>query len=120
MSSSLGQRIAYYRKRNGLSQKELAEAIGMSPTALSYYETDKREPNILVLMNLARTLNITGDTLLGLEPHPDTVAQNGDECALLRSFRALNGLGRDRVLEYIAGLEELPKYAGPAGNGLTG
>lgn len=109
-SNTLGERIVYYRKKLGLSQKELAAAVGMSPTAISYYETDKREPNILILMNLAKTLNITGDTLLGLE-HPDLIAQTDDEYSMLCAYRALNSVGQERLLEYANSLRELPKYA---------
>jgi transcriptional regulator with XRE-family HTH domain len=112
--STLGQRIRYYRKKAGLSQKDLAAAVGMSSNAVSHYEKDNREPNILVLMNLAKALNVTGDALLGLEPHPGLIAQNRDEYAMLRHFRGLNALGQKRILEDIAGLAELPKYSDPA------
>jgi len=108
--SSLGQRIRYYRKKAGFSQKDLAAAIGMSSNAISHYEKDNREPNILVLMNLAKILNITGDALLGLE-HPKLVAQNRNEYALLHAFRDLKSIGQDRALEYISALKELPHYA---------
>ncbi|MCL2220619.1 MAG: helix-turn-helix domain-containing protein [Chitinispirillia bacterium] len=107
---SLGQRIKHYRKKAELSQKGLAAIVGVSPTVLSRYESDKLEPNILTLMNLAKALNITGDALLGLELHPDLIAQNRDEYTVLRNFRRFNNLGQDRVLEYISGIAELPKY----------
>jgi len=114
MGSSLGQRIVFYRKKAGISQKELADAIGMSSTALSYYETDKREPNITILLRLAKKLNITGDTLLNAEPIPDMmIATNSDEYPLLRIFRGLNNLGRERLLEYAAALDGLPLYVNP-------
>jgi len=108
--SSLGQRIRYYRKKAGISQKNLAAAVAMSPNAISYYEKDKREPNILILMKLAKILNVTGDALLGLE-HPDLTAQNRDEYTLLSCFRRLNSLGQKRILGDITGLGELPKYS---------
>jgi transcriptional regulator with XRE-family HTH domain len=111
MSSPLGGRITFFRKKMGLSQKNLAIAAGVSPTALNYYEKGKCEPNILVLMNLAKALNVTGDALLGLEPHHDLVAQNRDEYNILRAFRGLNALGQNRLAEYAAGLAEAPKYA---------
>jgi transcriptional regulator with XRE-family HTH domain len=110
MSSSLGQRIVHYRKRAGISQKNLAATVGISSSALNNYEKGKREPNISVLMRLAEALDITGDALLGLDPHPELVAQNGGEYIMLRAIRGLNKLGRDRALEFISGLKELPKY----------
>jgi transcriptional regulator with XRE-family HTH domain len=88
----------------------MAEAVGMSPNAISYYEKDKREPNILILMKIAKILDVTGDALLGLE-HPDLVARNRKEYALLHAFRGLKSIGQDRTLEYVSALKELPYYA---------
>jgi transcriptional regulator with XRE-family HTH domain len=110
MGSPLGERITSFRKKIGLSQKNLAAAAGISPTALNYYEKGKCEPNILVLMNLAKALNVTGDALLGLEPHQDLIAQNRDEYNILRDFRNLNALGQQRLSEYAAGLGEVPRF----------
>lgn len=106
---TLGKRIVYYRKRAKLQQKELAAAVGISPSALNYYEKDKCEPTVLVLSNLAEVLNITGDALLGRE-HPDLVAQNRNEFQTLHGIRGLNPLGQRRVLEYIASLADAPKF----------
>ena len=88
----------------------MAEAVGMSPNAISYYEKDKREPNILILMKIAKILDVTGDALLGLE-HPDLAAKNRKEYALLHAFRSLKSIGQDRTLEYVSALKELPYYA---------
>jgi len=112
-AQTFGKRVRYYRKKTGLSIKDLATAVGISPTVLGRYETDAREPNSLILMKLARALNVTADALLGLEPHPDQIAQNSDESDWLRIFRKLNGLGRDRALEYVSEMTEMPKYAEP-------
>jgi len=108
---SLGQRIKHYRTKAGLSQKDLAAIIKISPTALSRYESGKLEPNVLTLMNIAKELKITVDTLVGLDPRPDLIAQNSDEALLLRLFRQLNDVGRGRVLEYSSVLSKSPKHA---------
>jgi len=111
MGASLGQRIAYFRKKAGLSQKKCAELAGIKPSAISYYESDKREPNVLILLKIAKVLNITVDALVGFEPQPDLIAQNSDEAHVLRVFRTLNSLGQDRVAEYAAVLSKSPQYA---------
>ena len=122
MSTSLGERIIYYRRRAGISQKKLAALTGIKPSTLSYYERGKREPNVLVLISLAKALGITGDALLGVKPQPDRIAQNRDEAAVLRVFRAMNPLGQKRALENMSDLSEVPKYAGETGlaGGLEG
>jgi transcriptional regulator with XRE-family HTH domain len=109
MDTSLGQRIAYFRKKANLRQTDLAAKLGITQTALSYYETDEREPTVNMLVKIAKTLEITGDTLLGLE-HPERTAGNDMEFDLLLATRNLNNIGQKRALEYISGLAELPKY----------
>jgi transcriptional regulator with XRE-family HTH domain len=111
MSLSLGRRIVDYRKKAGISQKELAGMVGIKPSTLSYYENGKREPNVLILIGLAKALEITGDALLGVEPQPDLIAQNRDEAAVLRVFRAMNHLGQKKALENMSDLSEVPKYS---------
>jgi len=112
MESTLGQRITHYRKKIGISQRDLAAAVGISPTALNYYEKDKREPNVLILIKLSVVLNITGGALLGLEPHPDMITQNRNEFLMLNSLRELDGCGQEKVLDYISDIVASGKYVG--------
>ena len=102
---SLGQQITFFRKKTGLKQRDLAVAIGISPSTVSSYEKDKRQPDTLILKNLAKTLNVTVDALLGLES-----PENAGESNILRVYRNLNDSGQDHMLEYAAFLEENPKY----------
>ena len=113
MGATLGQRIIYYRKKACLSRKRLAGLIGISYDVLYRYEKDSREPNVVILMSLAKALNITSDALLGLEPHADLIAQNSDEATLLRTFRNFNGLWRDKVLNLNLWLSEMSRCNNP-------
>ncbi len=64
---SIGQRIFLARKAAGIKQKELAHSLGLTPTALNYYEKGKRTPSIEVLKQISSLLTISMDYLLGLE-----------------------------------------------------
>ena len=66
-SNSIGQNIFTARKSAGLKQKELAEKLGLTPTALNYYEKGKRMPSIEILKQISSILNVGMDYLLGLE-----------------------------------------------------
>ena len=50
-----------------MTQKELAERIGISKAMISAYETEMRYPSYDVLIKLATIFNVTTDFLLGLE-----------------------------------------------------
>ncbi|WP_283690324.1 helix-turn-helix domain-containing protein [Clostridium perfringens] len=61
----LAKTIKGYRKKNNLTQQELAEKLKISRTTLSYYETASVEPNIYILINLANELDCSLESLLG-------------------------------------------------------
>ena len=49
----LGARIALLRRQRGMSQKELAARLGVSPSAVGMYEQGRREPDCAGLLKLA-------------------------------------------------------------------
>ena len=69
---TLGQRIRAQRIRLGMTQEELAEALFVEKSTLSYYETDKKEMRASCLAEIARALYTTPDYLLGFEEKPDS------------------------------------------------
>ena len=64
---TLGEKIVYYRDKRGLTQKALAERMGITPTRLNYWEKDKREPDVKMLNILCRTLEVDPKVLLSDE-----------------------------------------------------
>lgn len=75
---TLGERIAYYRKKAGYSQEGLAEQLNVSRQAISKWETGEATPDAERIIALAAVLGISTDTLLlGKEEpeHPYTEAE---------------------------------------------
>lgn len=64
MEMTLGKRIAMLRKERGLKQDTLAEAVGVSPQAVSKWENDQTCPDISLLPKLAQLLEVSVDELL--------------------------------------------------------
>lgn len=64
---SIGDRIAAQREALGLSQTELAKAVGISQPAIAYYENDERDPKASVLQKIAEVLGVSISYLLGVE-----------------------------------------------------
>lgn len=61
---SLGQRIRNRRQTMKLTQKQLAEAISLSPQHISAIEENKRAPSLVSLVKIAEELGVTADYLL--------------------------------------------------------
>jgi len=55
------------RKSLGLSQEELAEQLGVSRQAVSKWETGEASPDLNKLLALSAALNVSLDTLCGLQ-----------------------------------------------------
>ena len=53
------------RKQKGVTQKEVADAIGCTATVYSRYERGEREPDISMLCSLADYFEVSTDTLIG-------------------------------------------------------
>jgi transcriptional regulator with XRE-family HTH domain len=67
MNTSLGRKIAEYRKALGLTQDQLAEKMNVSPQAVSKWENDISCPDIVLLPKLAALFQVTVDELLSVE-----------------------------------------------------
>ena len=65
--TTIGQRIAYYRKKASLTQEELAEKCSVTPQAVSKWENDISAPDISLFPVLAKLFNVTCDELLGVQ-----------------------------------------------------
>ena len=63
----IGNKIRYLRRKNLMTQKELAKALGVSTGAVGFWEIGKREPDNQMLQKLADFFDVTIDYLLGNE-----------------------------------------------------
>lgn len=61
---SIGARVRYHRKQNGLSQEQLAERTNTSNVHISYIERGKTVPSLEVLLSIANALSVSADDLL--------------------------------------------------------
>ena len=63
---SIGTNIQQLRKSAGLSQEQLADAIGISRQAISKWETDQSVPDVDKLVLLCDVFHVSSDELLGM------------------------------------------------------
>ena len=57
--------LVYLRKRDGLSQQELANKMNVSRSLIGMFESGQRMPSIEVLEAIADTFNVGADFLIG-------------------------------------------------------
>lgn len=66
----LSQNLKYLRERNGINQRDLSEAIGLSSGAVGNWENESRTPDIETIIKLARFFDVTLDDLILKELRP--------------------------------------------------
>lgn len=64
----IGQRIRKYRKAYSLSQEQLADKVGISPTHMSHIETGNTKLSLPVLVKISKALSVQTDELLFDKP----------------------------------------------------
>ena len=73
---AFGEKLRELRKRNKLTQKELASMIGITKSVVSFYELGDRTPSPDILRKLAQIFHVSADYLLGIEK-ADTIDVSG-------------------------------------------
>ncbi len=63
----LGNRISDLLNQQGLSQRELADKVGVTEVSMSRYIKGDRTPKGPIIANIAKVLHTTSDFLLGHE-----------------------------------------------------
>jgi transcriptional regulator with XRE-family HTH domain len=103
-----GERLTDLRKRAGLTQQELADAVDISRRMIAYYEGDRTPIFAVVLPKIAATLGISTDELLGVVVSSETV-RSGQATKLLRRLEqveSLDAADQKQVMQLIDTLVE--------------
>ena len=61
----IGRRISSLRNEKKINQRDFAEILGVSNGAVGMWETNKRQPDLETIKNIASFFNVTTDYLLG-------------------------------------------------------
>ena len=83
-----GEILKSLRLNAGLTQKQLADKMGITSAVVSYYELSERIPSPETLIKLANIFHVSADYLLGIQKNPnetlDIGGLDGDEIELLQ------------------------------------
>ncbi len=64
---NFGDKLKHLRIEKNLTQKQLAERIGLATSAISSYESGNRYPTYDVMAKFARIFHVSTDYLIGIE-----------------------------------------------------
>lgn len=88
--------LKYFRKREGLTQGELAQKLGVSTSRISMYETGEREPDFETEEKIADFFNTDLNTLRGRDnEQPNTTGMLPEKIA--RKYSKLSSQSKDIV-----------------------
>lgn len=134
---NIGKKMKEVRKRNCLTQEQLANKVGISLMSIRRYEKDERSPNMKTLKKIAAALDvpisdlIEGDAAATMqasqailndftsnpqnwhkaEPGELTELVNAQrEERLKKAYYSMNEAGQEKAVERVEELTEVPKY----------
>ncbi|MBQ9518556.1 MAG: helix-turn-helix transcriptional regulator [Firmicutes bacterium] len=65
--TGIGERLHNLRKEKRLTQKQVAELIGVQNSIISFYEVGERIPSPQMIIKLAAVFHVSTDYLMGVE-----------------------------------------------------
>ena len=95
------------RQQSGLTQKDMAAALGISRSSVGMYENGEREPDFRTLEKIADYFNVKMSSLI--EPRRES-PQDDMIDRIVTYFYHLNNAGQAEALSRIEELTELSKY----------
>ncbi len=94
---SFGENLKKRRQQLGISQKKLAELIGVTPRSILNYEQGSRLPqNIQIVNSIAEVLSTNADSLM-----------NGKEEFVIQAEEVHGSIGRIQAKEILSSAEAL-------------
>lgn len=101
MKYEIGARIRKYREMCGLSQKELAQKIGVSNSRVSNWEQGINRPDADILADICKALNVSPSELLYVRLSPDDL--DDQERKVIMAYRTKPDL--QKAVNILLGLE---------------
>lgn len=101
------ERLKSLREQAGISQKRLAESIGVSQQSVNKYENHNIEPDIETLIHIADYFDTSVDYLIGHSDidhrieHLQPYDLNDTEMNLIKKYRSLSKRQRQSISDVI-------------------
>ena len=108
-------RLKVLRKEKNINQQKLAMIFQISQASISKYEIGLAEPDIEMIIRMAKYFNVSTDYILGYSDIRNTLSKRDltdEEIDHLLSYKKLLPEQREKVIAYIQGIlnEKISKY----------
>jgi transcriptional regulator with XRE-family HTH domain len=98
----MAQRLVELRQAVGLTQMQLAKSLGVAPSVIAFWELKGTPPRGEVLPGLAKTLDVSVDTILGVAPiKPKRQAAKGKLQPLFEAASKLPRRQQEKVMSVL-------------------
>lgn len=64
MELTIGEKILIYRRRAGITSRELGERSGINGSTIRAYESGKQHPDLMNIVRICKVLNIRAKELM--------------------------------------------------------
>lgn len=101
------KRIKQLREAKHLSQQRLSLDLNVSQATVSKYELGQTDPDIQMIVNLAKYFHVSADYLLEISDDKQNVSDSRlseTEKKLIVDFKRLNETQQARLLAYLQGM----------------
>lgn len=110
-SSECGAHLASLRKAAGLTQVQLAEAVGIPQRSVSFYERQATSLPSHLLPKLAEALDVSVEVLLGIPVEEEAKSKRGPKSQLEQRFEKIRNLPKSEQKFVIEALDRFLKIS---------
>lgn len=106
----VAKNLLYYRKKGKITQRALAEQLGISHNTVSQWESCKNSIEAELLFKICEIFGVSVNDMYGTFSNAMAEAYTTTEKRLIDEFRALNEEGQEKITEYIKDLTNSGRY----------
>ena len=121
---TIGEKIYKIRTNMGLTQKDFAEKVGVSQSAINFWENGKRQPRLLQLNQIADALKISTFDLIEEEEYDSRLNKEmreemlkaraqqviDEKNEIIENYYKLNYTGKHEACKRMRELTKLEEY----------
>lgn len=93
---NISKNITKYRENAGLTQRELASQLGITPSRISNWEQGANCPTIDILFEVCRALQVSINDIYGVYPDSEIMLSYNEQ-QHIQKYRRLDAHGQETV-----------------------